>query len=166
MKSVRTYDGTVLTPFFTKSFVFSNHFSSNFLVDGRVYHCTEQFYMFYKALISGDEEAAQKILDLTQAWEIKRVGSNLRGHNQAVWRKICILVMTIANWAKYTQNVELKRMLFATKGTLLVEATVRDNYWASGADIGSRALLDRANWKGRNVMGRILTAIREKLLIE
>ena len=40
--------------------------------------------------------------------------------------------MTICNMEKYKQNVDLRRLLFETGDTLLVEATSQDLYWGAG----------------------------------
>jgi len=102
---VTALDGTKLAPFFTKRFVFSNHYSCSFIIDNINYSSTEQYYMQWKAIMSGNEDIAQQISNCHVAGDIKRMGSHLRGHDTAKWRKICILIMTIANWAKYSQNV-------------------------------------------------------------
>uniref|UniRef100_A0A915NFI9 NADAR domain-containing protein n=1 Tax=Meloidogyne floridensis TaxID=298350 RepID=A0A915NFI9_9BILA len=101
---VTALDGTKLAPFFTKRFVFSNHYSCSFIIDNINYSSTEQYYMQWKAIMSGNEDIAQQISNCHVAGDIKRMGSHLRGHDTAKWRKICILIMTIANWAKYSQN--------------------------------------------------------------
>jgi predicted NAD-dependent protein-ADP-ribosyltransferase YbiA (DUF1768 family) len=40
--------------------------------------------------------------------------------------------MTICNLEKYKQNAELRKLLFETGDTLLVEATSLDLYWGAG----------------------------------
>ena len=54
--------------------------------------------------------------------------------------------------AKFTQHHDLRDMLLATCDAKLVERTENDAYWGDGGD-GS----------GRNMLGRILMEVRDKL---
>uniref|UniRef100_A0A915NMX9 CCHC-type domain-containing protein n=1 Tax=Meloidogyne floridensis TaxID=298350 RepID=A0A915NMX9_9BILA len=130
-----------------KRYVFSNHFDCIFVVDGVTFHSSESYYMYYKALLSNNYEIAEQILNLKSAAMIKKLGSNLPGHNTKKWRKICILVMSIANWYKYNQNPELKRILLSTRGILLVEASRSDQYWACGLEMHSKDIVDKKKWR-------------------
>nr|CAD2193725.1 unnamed protein product [Meloidogyne enterolobii] len=152
-----------ISPFFTKAYAFSNHFKCYFYVDDLRFCCTEQFYMYYKAVVFGDTESANQIMEMTEARDMKRVGSYIRLFNTEKWRNISILVMTICNMEKYKQNVDLRRLLFETGDTLLVEATSQDLYWGAGVDVDSASIRDKTHWPGKNVLGRILTRIRDVL---
>tara|TARA_Y100000296_G_scaffold19348_1_gene23079 strand:+ start:3287 stop:3481 length:195 start_codon:yes stop_codon:yes gene_type:complete len=56
-------------------------------------------------------------------------------------------------WQKFSQNKELKENLIATAGRELIEGnTWGDTYWGV------------CNGKGQNILGIILTRIREELL--
>ena len=164
METIRDKDGQEILPFFTKRYVFSNHFDCIFVVDGVTFHSSESYYMYYKALYSYNYEIAEQILSLKSAALVKKLGSNLPGHNTKKWRKICILVMSIANWYKYNQNPELKRILLSTRGILLVEASRSDQYWSCGLEMHSKDIVDKKKWRGLNVLGRILMSIRDRIL--
>uniref|UniRef100_A0A915LR72 Uncharacterized protein n=1 Tax=Meloidogyne javanica TaxID=6303 RepID=A0A915LR72_MELJA len=147
METIRDKDGQEILPFFTKRYVFSNHFDCIFVVDGVTFHSSESYYMYYKALFSYNYEIAEQILSLKSAAMVKKLGSNLPGHNTKKWRKICILVMSIANWYKYNQNPELKRILLSTRGILLVEASRSDQYWSCGLEMHSKDIVDKKKWR-------------------
>nr|CAD2199406.1 unnamed protein product [Meloidogyne enterolobii] len=164
METIRDKDGQEILPFFTKRYVFSNHFDCIFVVDGVTFHSSESYYMYYKALYSYNYEIAEQILSLKSAALVKKLGSNLPGHNTKKWRKICILVMSIANWYKYNQNPELRRILLSTRGILLVEASRSDQYWSCGLEMHSKDIVDKKKWRGLNVLGRILMSIRDRIL--
>nr|CAD2198869.1 unnamed protein product [Meloidogyne enterolobii] len=160
----KALDGTDLALFFTKVFVFSNHFNCLFTIDGIDFCCTEQYYMFYKAILFNDFESAQSILSTKNAALIKRIGSRIRNFDHYKWRRVSILIMAIANWFKYRQNPDLRKLLFQTGQSLLVEATSRDLYWGCGVDISSPRIVEKNRWPGKNVLGIILTDIRTRLL--
>uniref|UniRef100_A0A183BX07 DUF1768 domain-containing protein n=1 Tax=Globodera pallida TaxID=36090 RepID=A0A183BX07_GLOPA len=114
---------TQIAPFFTNAFGFSNHFACRFTVDGLEFCCTEQFYMYYKATIFGDEGSAVAILRSRDPKAIKQFGAQIQLFDTALWRK----VMLIANWKKFEQNPMLcQQLLFETGDALLVEASPSD----------------------------------------
>ena len=54
--------------------------------------------------------------------------------------------------AKFKQNEEIKKILLSTGDEIIVENTTNDHYWGCGKD-GS----------GKNMLGKILVEVREKL---
>uniref|UniRef100_A0A914H4G1 NADAR domain-containing protein n=1 Tax=Globodera rostochiensis TaxID=31243 RepID=A0A914H4G1_GLORO len=155
---------TQIAPFFTNAFGFSNHFACRFTVDGLEFCCTEQFYMYYKARIFGDEGSAVAILRSRDPKAIKQFGAQIRLFDTALWRKVSILVMLIANWKKFEQNPMLRQQLFETGDALLVEASPSDIYWGIGIHVDNTdRVRNIKSWqtKSKNVMGRLLTRIRD-----
>lgn len=71
--------------------------------------------------------------------------------------------MVIASIRKYEQNPELRRELFNTADTLLVEASPSDFRWGIGLSMESDMIRYRRLWPGENIMGRLLTMLRERL---
>lgn len=65
--------------------------------------------------------------------------------------------------AKFNQNPTLKKILLNTGNTDIVEAAPHDTYWGIGLDLDSGLISDKANWRGKNQMGQLLTALREEL---
>ena len=122
--------------------------------------------MYYKARVFGDSQSAREIMDSLEARDMKRLGSRIRLFNTAKWRRVSILVMTIGNMAKFAQNAELRRYLFETGNSVLVEASPDDIYWGVGVSVDSASIRDVKNWPGKNVLGRILTRVREVLKVK
>ena len=59
---------------------FSNHFPSNFQIEGIEFNCCEQFYMYSKALHFNDKQQADNILKATDPvtqknWDLKSLDS-------------------------------------------------------------------------------------------
>lgn len=72
--------------------------------------------------------------------------------------------MVIASLAKYEQNADLRSQLFATAGSTLVETNPDDRYWGVGLFMHDPAVRQPMLWPGQNVLGRLLTMLRERLM--
>lgn len=64
---------------------------------------------------------------------------------------------------QFNQNAELKTALLATAGTSMVEASPRDTIWGIGLGAKNPKATDRSKWRGRNLLGEILTQVRDEL---
>lgn len=65
---------------------------------------------------------------------------------------------------QYKQNPEMKDELLATKGKTLVEASPRDRLWGVGLGQHNQKIRDKTMWRGKNLLGYILTEVRDHLL--
>lgn len=137
-----------------------------FPFDVQEYSSAEQFMMYHKAMIFLDREIAVQIMNTHDVRKIKTLGRQIKEYDEEVWRYYRSKVVYEGNKAKFTQNEDLKRTLFATKGTTLVEAAPNDTIWGIGlAEDDSRAK-KRETWQGKNLLGEILTQLRVDLMGE
>ena len=67
---------------------------------------------------------------------------------------------------KYRQNPQLREKLFKTNGTTIVEASPYDTVWGIGLNESDSRRFDRKTWNGENLLGEILTQVREDLIKE
>ena len=65
------------------------------------------------------------------------------------------------NVAKFDQDEELGEFLGSTYGTILVEAAGRDVIWGIGLGQNNPKAQNPATWRGRNLLGFVLTKVRE-----
>ena len=65
--------------------------------------------------------------------------------------------------AKFEQNKHILSELFATENTELVEASPYDTIWGIGRSMNDPLALDKESWKGTNLLGKILTKVRDEL---
>lgn len=84
MKSAEL-DAQVMTFFFGAEDPLSNWHPATFVVNGTEFCNNEQFMMYCKARLFGDEAIAQKILAAKSPKEHKALGRQVRGFDEAVW---------------------------------------------------------------------------------
>lgn len=95
--------------------------------------------------------------------EIKKLGREVKNYDDAIWSEKRFNVVSVANREKFTQNEDLYKVLMATTGTTLVEASPYDKIWGIGLGEGDPNIKDRNKWKGLNLLGQVLTNLRVHL---
>lgn len=143
---------------------FSQWYPAEFVVNGKKFTCAEQFMMYKKAEFFGDEETAEKIMSTSDPKIQKALGRKVRGFNVDAWNENAKAFVYMGNYNKFTQNSNLLKKLFDTKGTTLVEASPYDTIWGIGLTEDNPSALDRKKWRGTNWLGEILTSLREDLM--
>ena len=149
--------------FFTKMSPFSNHFLSNFRIEGIEFNCSEQFFMYSKAILFNDQHQAENILKATDPVTQKRLGSQITGFKKDVWYKKSRSVMETGLMAKFNQNSTLKNILLSTNSKSLIEANKNDKYWSCGIDLFDNKVWDKKNWQGKNALGELLMTVRDRI---
>ncbi|MDP5274204.1 NADAR family protein [Chengkuizengella axinellae] len=143
---------------------FSQWHRCHITVDGILFNCAEQYMMYKKAKLFDDHQIADKILKSSSPSEQKKLGRKVKGFDKDVWEANCKQVVYDGNYAKFTQNKQLKQKLLETKGTTIVEASPVDPIWGVGLSEDDPRILDRKTWKGTNWLGEILTQVREDII--
>ncbi len=118
--------------------------------------------MARKALLFGDIKSLDKIMASHSPREQKAIGRTIREFKPEVWNAHARDYVYTANLAKFSQNQDLKRVLLETRG-LIVEASPLDTIWGIGLDEDDPRALDKAQWKGTNWLGEVLTKVRTAL---
>ncbi|MFV3129115.1 NADAR family protein [Niveispirillum sp. KHB5.9] len=145
---------------------FSQWHRCNFAVDGAIYNCAEQYMMAEKARLFGDEQALAKIMAAGHPRDQKAAGRRVAGFTEEAWNAVRLAIVQRGNRAKFTTHGDLLALLLETDGTELVEASPLDTIWGVGLAADDPAILDRANWRGLNLLGTVLTQLRDQLLSE
>jgi ribA/ribD-fused uncharacterized protein len=151
------------TFFFTEKSPFSQWYPCAFTVDGIAFSCAEQFMMHGKALLFGDHEIAKQILAATHPKQHKALGRKVTPFDDVMWKTKRVEIVKAGSRAKFTQNEELRALLLATKGTELVEASPYDRIWGIGLAATDPRAQDPKTWRGQNLLGKILTELRDEL---
>lgn len=145
---------------------FSQWQKSAFDLDGKTFNTAEQAMMYSKALLFDDPETAGKIATASDPGRQKALGRQVRNFEETVWQARREEIVYRVNHAKFSQNKGLRRKLFQTGDKLLVEASPNDLIWGIGLDAQKAARTAPEDWPGQNLLGRILTDVRNQLRLE
>lgn len=147
---------------FLKGFL-SNWYKSEFTVNGVKFVNSEQWMMYQKAKIFGDDETAQKILASTSPKEAKDLGRKVKNYNDTIWNGVRQIVVYEGLKAKFKQNPDLAKQLLDTGDDILVECNPYDNIWAIHMDEDDPRVQDISQWQGQNLLGFTLMLVRTYL---
>jgi len=136
---------------------------SLFTVNGVVFNCVEQAVMAEKAVLFGDMETCALILNTDNPAEQQRLGRLVKNFDQAIWDQNKEAIYYFENCQKFIQNPELKEVLFSTGDTELVECNPDDFIWSCGLSIDDPNARNPSDWKGQNLLGRVLQRVRDDL---
>ena len=152
------------TFFFTEASPFSQWYRCTFTASELSFNCAEQYMMHGKAVLFGDADVAAEILRTAHPKQQKALGRKVKNFDDRVWKRERENIVLAGSRLKYTQNPALLEQLLATKGTELVEASPYDRIWGIGLSAKDPRAQDPATWKGQNLLGKILTKLRDELL--
>lgn len=119
--------------------------------------------MYKKAQLFGDEDVMKRILKTTTPREIKALGRQVKNFNEKIWDQHKEQIVYEGNIAKFSSNPNLLKKLMETHPTRLVEASPYDTVWGVGLGAHDPQIHDSSKWKGQNLLGDILTRVREDL---
>ena len=151
------------TVFYSRNSILSNFYQhAPFKIDGISYNCTEQYIQNAKALLFEDETTAHKIMKTADPFEQYKLGQQVKGFKDQQWMEKAENIVLKANTAKYTQNLEARRVLIATGKNKLGEAT-ENQRWGIGMRLENANVMNIEYWTGRNLFGKILEQVRENV---
>lgn len=122
---------------------------------------TEQYMMYQKAVLMGDDEIADKILSEGHPSAAKRLGREVHNFDVEKWKANADKVVEDANFFKFSQNSDLRDVLLSTGDKVLVEASPDDKIWGIGFNADD-AIGNESEW-GNNGLGKALMKVRDKL---
>jgi ribA/ribD-fused uncharacterized protein len=151
------------------SAIFSNWYPATFQDDyGNLFHNSEQYMMWRKAVLFNDAEMASKILEVKNGDPkiCKALGRTVKNFNQDIWNTHAKKIVKDGCYYKFTQNKDLKTKLLATKGKQLVEASPFDKIWGIGMSSNNPNATFPSKWKGTNWLGICLDDVRDRIALE
>jgi ribA/ribD-fused uncharacterized protein len=143
--------------------IYSQWYSSPVTIDGMEFNCMEQWMMWNKAKLFGDDEVADLIMEATHPSTQKGLGREVKRFNKEMWDAEAYDIVVKGNYAKFTQHKDLQEELLNTKDLTLVEASPYDTIWGIGMREDDHGVEDEENWKGLNLLGKAITEVKIKI---
>lgn len=132
--------------------VFSNFAPYPINIEKKVWPTSEHYFQAKKF---EEKTYQEKIRKADGPMEAAQLGRSRKVKIKKKWDYQRDNVMYEAVYAKFTQHLDLQKLLLETGDAILVEHTENDRYWGDGGD-GS----------GQNKLGKTLMKIRERLIEE
>ena len=141
----------------------SQWFGAEFTLEGDRFRSAEHFMMAEKARLFGDLAARDAILRASTPGEVKALGRTVTGFDDAKWNAARFAIVVRGNAAKFSQNPALLAYLLGTGQRVLVEASPVDRIWGIGLAGDHADAAQPARWRGLNLLGFALMAVRAEL---
>lgn len=141
-----------------------NWYPSVFVADNLYFHNMEQYLMFQKAILFGDEASAEAILHTEDPETCKQLGRKVSPFDNDIWEANRCRVLKNGLMEKFQQNGALRTMLLSTGNRLIVEASPYDDIFGIGLTAAEAATMPPESWPGRNLLGKVLMEVRAALL--
>ena len=145
--------------------------------DGHKFTSSEALFMYLKAKGMGDDDIAMQIVEVDnnasladnkRFAKVKALGKKSK-FNEAIYLKKREEWMFAAISAKYEVDKDFRSVLMADrhKGLTFVEAAPKDKVWGIATSATKKVLAEgEAAWKGLNLLGKLLTKLRDEKLKE
>jgi ribA/ribD-fused uncharacterized protein len=135
---------------------------SEFVIDDVKYYSCEQYMMAQKAVLFDDNKTYKLIMKEKDPRKVKKLGREVKNFKDSVWNKNRCRIVYEGNYAKFTQNNNLKEKLLKTKDKIIAEASAKDNIWGIGMYEHDPNIMDQKKW-GLNLLGQVLMEVRDKI---
>lgn len=141
----------------------SQWFDAGFSAEDVRYASAEHWMMAEKARLFGDAEMRARILAAPSPRDAKQLGGQVRGFDEARWIEHRVGIVVAGNLHKFRQHPALGEYLRTTGAKILVEASPTDRIWGIGLAKDAAGAQDPLRWRGLNLLGFALMAVREQL---
>lgn len=116
-----------------------------------------------KAIIFDDIETAFQILSISDVGKIKALGRAVKNYDDIIWNGMRQIVVYNGLLEKFRQNDNLKQTLLDTGENIIAECAVHDRIWGIGLSINDEKRFDLKQWRGQNLLGFSLMAVRKAI---
>jgi ribA/ribD-fused uncharacterized protein len=127
------------------------------------FNCAEQAMMYGKALLFEDLETAKKIMQTKSPAEQKALGRTIANFDSEEWDKRKWSLLGQINMEKFIQHPEFLEVLKKYSHQIICEASPWDSIWGIGMSVDDDGVEDVKNWKGQNLLGKVLMTVRDNV---
>lgn len=133
---------------------------------GHKFTTSEHLFMYLKAFTFGDQEIMEQIIKSETPKEAKKLGRKVKNFDEAHWENFREYRMRDAVISKLEASKEFKEFLCSPEflGKTFVEASPYDTVWGIGMSEEESGIDDSNNWKGLNLLGKVLTELRDECI--
>ncbi|MGI6607759.1 MAG: NADAR family protein [Erysipelotrichaceae bacterium] len=135
----------------------------SFFLDGYKFWCVEQYLQYRKAVMFNDIYRADKLLNAKENKDITQYSKGVVNYVDKVWNARRHINLYKANYAKFSQNPELKNLLLSTENIVLAKCGKTDKVWGTGLNSGDTRVYNLSKWEGLNLHGFALMEVRDTL---
>lgn len=147
--------------FYANKDIYSNFYKVSFEHQGIQFPTSEHAVMYRKAKLFGADDIAEKITKVKNPGQAKALGrSRDIPFDEDVWKEYREKVYFEVLVDKFSDE-DLKEQLLGTGKRILVEASPYDKIWGVGLAEDNPAIQYPQQWKGLNLLGKVLMEVRE-----
>ena len=155
--SSKTDDTTI--GFFGQLNPLSNFYDAPFEHEGILFHSSEQWIQYQKALFAKDIDSCNKILASKTAIECKILAHQINDIDIDSWNETAKQKCKPGIVSKFRQNTRVMECLLNTGDKTIVECA-KDTLWGTGLVLANENCLDHVRWESQGILGEILCEIR------
>ena len=126
-----------------------------------VHKSAEHAYQYKKAIQTGNDRVAERILDAKSALQAKIEASTLPYNPNWMDQKEKVMEEVLS--AKATCCPDFCNALTQSE-TVIAEAVPGDLFWSTGLTKEQCLVVKKSAWPGKNRMGKILAALKERVI--
>tara|TARA_B110000208_G_C11676148_1_gene396982 strand:+ start:109 stop:747 length:639 start_codon:yes stop_codon:yes gene_type:complete len=133
-------------------------------IENQEFFCAEQFMIMGKVLIFNPLNRLDYLKNATTPSKCKAYGRSkikISNYNDAVWKDLNLIWVTIGNYLKFTQSMELNAHIIDSGDAILVEGSKHDRIWGVGLEPTNSLIHNPDEWKGQNKLGQALMTTRD-----
>lgn len=145
---------------------FSNFYEAHFIMDHRLFRWSEQYIMYKKAELFGDQDMMHEIMLVDAPRFAKRYGRLVSGYVDEEWVAQRRELSTLGIYAKFKYNPGIAKILLGTGDAIIAECSPRDKIWGIGMSVSNPDINNPQRWRGENLLGEILMDVRTMLRSE
>ena len=141
----------------------SNFHQAEFSIEGKTFHCREQYIQWNKAELFKDVNTMKKVEKAKTGHQCKEAGKSTSNFKKTVWDQKASELCKPGIRQKFIENSGPHEVLLhKTSGKRIIECT-KETPWGCGVALKDDNCLIHTKWTSQGIMGTMLEEIRQEL---